>query len=126
MENSLFTDSYDPGFLVTQGFGQSATNPKPPVFYESLGIVQDLSVYQSLYVTKSVTAGVSVNVGNSRLTSTNVLVDVPARITNDVDVEKNLNVGNIAETKRLIVNGVEFRPVEIQARNGTFTVLAAV
>lgn len=122
----LFNNDYDPGFLNVPGFGQSATNPLAPVFYDSLGVVKDLSVYSSVFASKSVEAGESVNVGNSRLSKDNFEVSVPVHFLEDVNLDRNLSVGGVTSTNRLIVDGREYRAVSIVGENGSFTVLAAV
>lgn len=121
----LFNNDYDAGFLNVPGFGQSATNPLAPVFYESLGIVKDLSVYQSVYATKDINAGVSFNVGDSSLSTSGFQAAVPATFLKNVDLQKDLKVANLTTTKRLIVNGREYKPTSVKANNGTFVVLAA-
>lgn len=122
----LFTEDYDPGFLNVPGFGQSVTNPLAPVYYESLGIVKDLSVYNSIYGAKSINAGVSFNVGGTSINLDQAKISVPTTFLKNVDMDKNLDVANITSTKRLVVNGREYRATRIVAENGTFTVLATV
>lgn len=119
-----FTEYYDPGFLNVPGFGQSVTNPLSPVFYDSLGIVNDLSVYQSVYVTKSVNAGLSFNVGASSLSLSGFKVAVPTIFSKDVKLEKNIMVTGVTTTGKLVVAGKEYKPTRIKTDNGTFTVLA--
>lgn len=130
-----FSDSYnadyDPGFLISQGFGQSATNPLSPVFYQSLGVVNNLSVYQSIYAAKSVFADVSFAVGDSTLSKIAFNVGVPTTFKkavnckNPVTCDKTLRVKSLTNTDRLIVRGLEFVPTAISAHNGNFIVLAA-
>lgn len=121
-----FTEDYDPGFLNVPGFGQSATNPLSPVFYDSLGVVKDLSVYRSIYAARSVNAGESFNVGESYLSTIGFNLRVPATFHENVSALKNVSVEAITDTRRLIVNGKEFVPTTISAWNGNFLVLASV
>ena len=115
-----FTEDYDPGFLNVPGFGQSATNPLAPVFYQSLGIVSDLSVYNSIYAANTINANVAFIIGGTKLSQVGFGVSVPTNFQKDVNVETSL------DTKRLLVGGKEYAPTRIVARNGTFTVLALV
>jgi hypothetical protein len=121
----LFIENYDPGFLNVQGFGQSATNPLRPVYYEALGIVKDLSVYNSIYAAKTINAGLSFKVGGTSVNLDGATIAVPTTFLRDVTIENNLTVMSITSTKRLIVNGREYVPTTIVGRNGTFTVLAS-
>lgn len=121
-----FTDDYDPGFLNVQGFGQSVLNPLYPVYYQSLGIVKDLSVYGSSYVTNSLHAGVSVDVGKSRLSTSALQVGVPSNFDSSVDLKGPVKVKTLTDTKRLLVNGVEYKRQKIKCENGTFMALVAV
>ncbi len=115
-----FTEDYDPGFLNVPGFGQSATNPLAPVFYESLGIVSDLSVYNSIYAANTINANVAFSIGGTKLSQTGFSVSVPTNFSKVVDIASTLS------TKSLVVAGKTFKPTRIKADNGTFTVLAAV
>lgn len=120
----MFDNDYDAGFLNVPGYGQSVTNPLSPVFYDSLGIVNDLSVYQSLYAAKTVNAGVSFNVGASTLSVEGMEIDVPSSFKENVSLDKNLKVSGISSVQRLVVDGKEYVERTIVARNGTFRVLA--
>lgn len=120
-----FTQDYDPGFLNVPGFGQSATNPLAPVYYDSLGVVKDLSVYGSFYGAKSINAQKSFNIGDSYVTTEGAYVTVPTTFTENVTLQKDLTVQNLTTTKRLIVNGLEYRETIIVTHNGTFRVLAS-
>ncbi len=122
----LFTVDYDPGFPNIPGFGQSVTNPLAPVYYEALGIVKDLSVYDSIYATRSINAGRSFNVGDTTIDLDRAKISVPTTFLENVEIEKDLKVLDITYTRRLFVNGREYRPTRIVADNGTFTVLARV
>jgi len=113
-----FTEDYNPGFLNAPGFGQSVTNPLAPVFYDSLGVVKDLSVYQSLYA-KNINAQVSIRVGKSLFTPEGLSIDVPVTCKNDVSVE------GVLGTKRVEVDGREYIPTWISTQSGSFLVLAA-
>jgi hypothetical protein len=115
-----FTEDYDPGFLNVPGFGQSATNPLAPVFYESLGIVSDLSVYNSIYAANTINANVAFVIGGTRLSQVGFGVSVPTNFQKDVNIKTSL------DTKRLLVGGVEYKATRVKADNGTFTVLARV
>lgn len=130
-DNSYNAD-YDPGFLISAGFGQSATNPLAPVFYKSLGVVNDLSVYGSIYSSRSILSDVSISVGDSLLSKElfNVNVDTNfAKLVNceqPVSCEKMLRVNDITDTDRLFVGGREFKPTSITTQSGSYVVLAAV
>lgn len=121
-----FTEDYDPGFVNTPGFGQSATNPLSPVFYKSLGIVEDLSVYGSIFSSNSISAYNSFVIGDSRFTKKEFEVAVPTTFLKPTTMEEELNVNSITSTDRLIVNGKEYKEGIITARNGTFKVLIQV
>lgn len=123
---AIFTQDYDPGLLNVPGFGQSATNPLPPVYYDSLGIVKDLSVFGSLYGANSINAKESFNIGNSYVTTKGANVTVPATFTENVTLQRDLTVRNLTTTKRLVVNGLEYKETVIVGRNGTFRVLASI
>lgn len=122
---TIIDNGYDAGFLNVPGFGQSATNPMSPVFYDSLGIVKDLSVYQSMYAAKTINAGKAFNVGKSSMSDSNLGVGVPARFLEDVNLDKNLTVEGITSTQRLVVRGKEYVEATVVGKNGTFRVLAA-
>lgn len=121
-----FTEDYDPGFLNVPGFGQNVTNPLAPVYYESLGVVKDLSVYQSMYAAQTVNAGLAVNVGKSSLSTSGFLASVPAQFAQNVEIQRELRVSVLTDTKRLFVRGREYIPQKIVAENGTFIVLAEI
>jgi hypothetical protein len=127
-----YNADYDPGFPVYQGFGQSATNPLAPVYYQSLGIVNDLSVYNSIYAARSVSADISFSVGDSLLSKDLFSVGVPTNFLRTVNCQQPVNCGStlrvnsITNTDRLIVAGREFKPARIVTQNGSFTVLAAI
>jgi hypothetical protein len=132
-----FTEDYDPGFLNVPGFGQSATNPLAPVFYRSLGIVENLSVYDSIYAANSIKANVSFEIGESVMSRKKFTINPITEFRNNVVCDDNLrvhesvragrvSVDNDTRTRRLFVNGREYRPTRIKADNGTFIVLARV
>ena len=129
---SNYNADYDPGFPIYPGFGQSATNPLAPVFYQSLGVVNNLSVYDSIYASRSIFADVSFSVGDSLLSRDLFNVGVPTNFLKTVNCEQPVNcervlrVNDITNTDRLIVAGIEFRPTRIVTQNGSFTVLAAI
>lgn len=120
---TLTNNNYDAGFLNVPGFGQSADNPLSSVFYNSLGVVHDLSVYQSIYATKTINAGKSFNVGTSSLTDSSLGVGVPSTFKESVHLDKDIMVLGITSTKRLFVNGKEYVEKTISANNGTFRAL---
>jgi hypothetical protein len=109
-----FVQDYDPGFVNVPGFGQSATNPMAPVFYQSLGVVQDLTVYQSLYATQKVTAGEEFTLGESRFTTDGFEMHPPGTFRQTVRFDKPI-----------IVEGIAFRPKLIRTISGDHIVLAA-
>jgi hypothetical protein len=110
---------YDPGFLNVPGFGQSVDNPLKPGFYESMGIVKDLSVYGSTFVSQSINAGLSVIVGSSKLSLDGLGINVPSLF------QREVTINNLLSTDRLVVNGVSYVQQTIVGKNGTFRVLAA-
>jgi hypothetical protein len=114
----MFDNDYDAGFLNVPGYGQSVTNPLSPVFYDSLGVVNDLSVYQSMYAAKTINAGVSFIVGKSSLSVEGMNIGVPSSFQKDVRVK------GVTSTEKLVVNGKEYVERTIKADNGTFRVLA--
>jgi hypothetical protein len=122
----LFTVDYDPGFPNIPGFGQSVTNPLAPVYYEALGIVKDLSVYDSIYATRSINAGISFNIGDTSIDLDRAIISVPTTFLRDVEIKSDLTISGITITNRLIVDGIEYKERRIVGRNGTFTVLAAI
>lgn len=134
---TLFNNDYDAGFLNVPGFGQSVTNPLAPVFYQSLGIVKDLSVYQSIYAAKNINAGASFNVGKSSMSLTGLNIGVPgifeenvnfeqnAQFEGNVVIKGNLIVGGTLSAGNLIVGGKRYGNRTIKAENGTFQVLAS-
>jgi hypothetical protein len=73
METS--NDDYNPGYPESTGSGQNPENPAPCLFYQSMAIDKDLSVYDSLFVTNNGTFGADVtiqgnlNVGGSIFTT---------------------------------------------------------
>jgi hypothetical protein len=121
-----FTEDYDPGFVNSPGFGQSATNPLAPVFYKSLGVVENLCVYDSIYAANSVNAHVSFSIGKSFLSQKRFFVAVPTTFLEPVTCERDLRVEAITNTDRLIVDGKEYRDRVIVGRNGTFHALVRV
>lgn len=135
---SNYNKNYDPGFVVSQGRGQSVTNPMPAVFFDSMGIVKDLSVYGDIYGSRNINAKDSVIalksfiVGNSFISTSFATFDTPSTFTKDVSFQSNiqvantLTVSNLTNTQRLIVNGKEYVETVIVALNGTFKVLATV
>ena len=58
----MASESYEPGFVQSQGFGQSPENPAPSLFLESIAIDKDCSVYGSLYITNNVEVGKNVTI----------------------------------------------------------------
>jgi hypothetical protein len=110
----IFQQDYDPGFVNVPGFGQSATNPMAPVFYLSLGVVQDLTVYQSLYATQKVSAGEEFILGESRFTTDGFEVQPPGTFHQTVRFDKPI-----------VVEGITFRPKVIRTISGDHLVLAA-
>lgn len=126
MSESLFNENYDPGFLNMPGFGQSATNPLLPVYYDSLGVVKDISVYRDSYVGRTAYAGTSFAVGDSFFSVEGANLSVPTNFMEDVTLEKNLFVAGVTDTDRLKVNGREYRETTVVGKNGTFRVLARV
>jgi hypothetical protein len=123
---TTFTEDYDPGFLNVPGFGQSATNPLSPVFFESLGIVNSLSVYDSIYCANRILANVSFSIGDSELSQVRFTVGVPTEFKKEVQCDTNLNVDKVTSTERLVVNGKEYVDTFIDCDNGTFRVLARI
>ena len=108
-----FSQDYDPGFLNVPGFGQSATNPLAPVFYQSMGIVQDLTVYQSIYGTQSIHAGEAFILGDSQFTGSEFSVATHGKFQDTVTFDKPL-----------IVEGMTFKPTVINTISGPHLVLA--
>lgn len=127
---ATFTGDYDAGPLNIPGFGQSVTNPLSSVFYDSLGVVKDLSVYNNIYASKTINAGVAFSIGGSTLTLDGFNVSVPANFQRDVNfesnanIQNNLNVTNTTSTQRIVVSGTEYVPKVIVGLNGSFVVLA--
>lgn len=121
-----YNEDYDPGFLNVPGFGQSAANPLSPVFIQSLGVVENLSVYDSVYCSGTVSANLGMVVGDSLLTPEVFNVGVLTLFEEDAFVNKSMNVADVTNTGRLKVKGVEYREQVIKCDNGTFTVLARV
>lgn len=111
---ATFTQDYDPGFLNVPGFGQSATNPLAPVFYRSLGVVENLSVYQSIYGTKEIVAGEAFVLGQSRFAGSGFDVKPPGTFEDTVTFQVPI-----------VVEGVSFRPTLISYRGESHLVLAA-
>jgi len=74
---ATFTQDYDPGLLNVPGYGQSAQNPLAPVFYQSMGIVEDCTVYRSLYVTQNTAVGKNVEVNGNVVIKGNLQVGGP-------------------------------------------------
>ena len=121
-----FTEDYDPGFINSPGFGQSATNPLAPVFYRSLGVVESLSVYDSIYAANCIKANVSFSIGESSLTRRGFVVAVPTTFLRSVTCDENIRVKAITNTDRLMVDGKEYKEGTIVGRNGTFRVLVQI
>jgi len=127
-----FTEDYDPGFVNAPGFGQSATNPLAPVFYTSLGVVEDVSVYGSIYSANNIQANLSFTIGGSSLTQELLNVAVPSLFREPIQSEetvtcqKDIKVLDVTDTNRLIVNGVEYREGVIAGKNGSFRVLMKI
>lgn len=121
-----FTEDYDPGFINSPGFGQSATNPLAPVFYQSLGVVESLSVYGSIYSANSIAANVSFSVGESYLSRKVFNIGVPTTFLKPVTSNENVRVKAITNTDRLIVNGKEYKEGIIVCQSGTFRVLVQI
>jgi hypothetical protein len=115
-----FVQDYDPGFVNAPGFGQSATNPMAPVFYQSLGVVQDLTVYQSLYATQKVSAGEEFTLGESRFTTDGFEVHPPGVFLQTVRFNQTATFD-----KPIVVGGIAFRPKIIRTISGNHLVLAA-
>lgn len=115
-----FSDSgYDPGFLNSPGKGQSASNPLAPVFLESLGIVQDLSVYQNVYA-KTFNADVGYTLGTSAaINPVGFFVGPPGAFESDVVFEKNISVAQC-----VFVGAQCFKPTVINTISGPHLVLA--
>lgn len=122
---SAFNEDYDPGFLNVPGFGQSVTNPLQPVFYDSLGVVKNLTVYQSIYCAKEIRAGLSISVGNSKITGKSAQFSPEVNFLDNVKMDKDLSVGNTVETERVRIKGKDYLPTTIVTQNGSFLVLAA-
>lgn len=114
----MFDNDYDAGFLNVPGYGQSVTNPLSPVFYDSLGVVNDLSVYHSMYAAKTINAGVSFIVGKSSLSVDGMNIGVPSKFQEDIKID------GITSTNKLVVKGKEYVERTVVGRNGTFRVLA--
>ena len=53
---------YDPTQVISQGFGQSPENPAPSLFFKSVAIDKDFSVYGSLYTTVNAEVGGNVTI----------------------------------------------------------------
>jgi hypothetical protein len=117
---TAFTQDYDPGFVNVPGFGQSATNPLAPVFYQSLGVVEDLTVYESLYAAQKVSAGEEFNLGPSRFTRDGFEVHPPGTFLQTVRFAQTATFD-----QPIVVQGIRFRPKVIRTISGNHTVLAA-
>jgi hypothetical protein len=110
---ATFTQDYDPGFLNVPGFGQSAQNPLAPVFYQSMGVVQDLTVYQSIYGTQAIHAGEAFILGGSKFTASGFNMQPPGTFQDTVSF-----------SKPVIVEGMTFKPTVINTISGPHLVLA--
>lgn len=121
-----FNEDYDPGFLNVPGFGQSAANPLSPIYVQSLGVVENLSVYDSVYCSGTVSANLGMVVGDSILTPEVFNVGVLTMFDDQVFFNKDINIAGTTNTGKLRVNGAEYRERVIKCDNGTFTVLARV
>ena len=112
--------NYDPGFLNSPGKGQSAANPLAPVYFESLGIVQDLSVYQNFYG-RTINAETGYTLGQSgAFTADGFFVSPPGVFENDVSFASNITVAQC-----IIMGGQCFKPTVINTISGPHLVLAA-
>lgn len=123
---------YYPGALNNPGKGQSPANPLGSAFFQSIGVVDDLSVYSNIFSGGTINSDVGFTVGlDNFFGKEGFQVDPPGLFNNDVaftenvTIEKNITVGILTTTSRLVVNGREYKATRVVARNGTFTVLAA-
>lgn len=113
--------NYDSGRPNYPGTGQSPTNPMPPVFIESLGVVTDLSVYQNIFAGQTVNAKEGFTVGLSTFIGTDIFqFGQTGSFTQNVVLGKNIYIGG-----NIYVGGVKFKPKVIKTESGKHLVLAA-
>lgn len=113
--------NYDPGNPNYSGKGQSPTNPSPPVFFQSLGVVEDFSVYRNIFSGGTVNAQRGFTLGlNTYCGLDDFQVSQGGTFKEDIKLEKDLTVGG-----SIIMGGREFRPQVINTISGPHLVLAA-
>lgn len=119
--------NYDPGRPNYPGKGQSPTNPMPPVFFQSLGVVEDFSVYQNIFSGGTINAKRGFTLGlNTYFGLDDFRMSQSGTFLRDVEIKKDLTILNITSTRRLFVNGHEYAPRRIVAKNGTFIALVRI
>lgn len=129
--------NYDPGFLNSPGKGQSVGNPLAPSYIRTLGIAEDLSVYGDIFANGPINSNTGFTLGynnyfsydgfrwssSGRFTS-NITFESECYFDNQVFFDNDIYVGDFTNTRKLRVNGREYRATRIKCDNGTFTVLA--
>lgn len=120
-------ENYDPGFLNSPGKGQSVTNPLAPAFFQSLGVVSDVSVYGSIFAGQTVNSEVGYTLGTDNFFGKDGFsVSAPGvfrkdcSFQEDVNISMNLTVGGV-----IIMGGQRFKPTVINTISGPHLVLAA-
>lgn len=68
---------YNPTQVISQGFGQSPENPAPSLFFKSVAIDKDFSVYGSLYTTDNAEVGGNVTIEGNLEVKGNLQVGGP-------------------------------------------------
>lgn len=118
---TLPNPSYDPGRPNYPGTGQSPTNPMPPVFFQSLGVVEDLSTYRNIFSGGTVNSQKGFTLGLKTFFGTGGFqLGQPGSFTEDVVLEKNITIGG-----SIFMGGNEFKPKVINTISGPHLVLAA-
>lgn len=118
---ALSDENYYPGFLNNPGKGQSPANPLAPVFMQSLGIVDDLSVYGNVFSGGTINSDVGFTIGLENFFGKDGFqAGQPGLFKEDIYLEKDIIIAG-----SIIMGGQRFTPKVINTISGPHLVLAA-
>ena len=110
---------YNPGFVggVT-GFGQTAENPAPSLFLESIAIDKDLSVGGSIFSTNNLVVGASAAIKGGLTAAAAafgiaVFSGAKATLGGPLQVNADAVVKGYVKTDNLEVKELEFRAIQL-------------
>lgn len=105
---------YDPEFVESTGYGQNPDKPHKTTYYTSIGINEDSSFYESLYIGKNLYVkengeiGINLDVKGSTFVGKDVFIGQNLYVKQNGNIKLNLQVGGIVSAAGFYIGNQSF------------------